>query len=137
VTRGLVVAATLAATLTGCWTSAQPPPVEPTSPEPPPPLVIARRSPLRRSPCEQTIDHLIDLLHDDLAKLRDFDDKLSSLRDAAISSCTEMHWSAELMHCFGDTVDNTALQQCQSLVTTEQTSDLMRRVTEVLSSSAP
>jgi hypothetical protein len=93
---------------------------------------VARRSPVHRSPCEQTIDHLIDLLHDDLAKVRDFDDKLAALRDAAISSCTEMRWSAELMHCFGETDDNTALQQCQSLVSTDQTSDLMRRVTEVL-----
>jgi hypothetical protein len=36
------------------------------------------------------------------------------------------------MHCFTDTVDNTALAECQSLFTTEQTTDLMRRISEVM-----
>jgi hypothetical protein len=87
----------------------------------------------RPRPCELTVEHLIDVLHDELANVPDFADKLDMIHDVAIASCEETKWSLEVMRCFGDTQDNTALAQCQSLLTIEQTSDLARRMTMVMS----
>ncbi len=114
----------------GCWTSSPPRVVEPTSPSPP---IVAHRSLPRLSPCALTVDHLIDVLHDELSSLPDFAEKLEQIHGVAIASCEETRWSPEVMRCFGDTVDNTALAQCQSLLTMDQTADLARRVTEVVS----
>jgi len=116
--------------LTACWTSAQPVAVAP-APEPTP-SSLTRHGPPAASPCEVAVDHLVDIERDELAKIPDFADKLDALRDVAVASCDETHWSPELMACFGDTADTSALQQCQSLFTSEQTSDLMRRITEIL-----
>ena len=117
--------------LAGCWTTAsQPPPVAPASQ--PKPFAEARRAPPRASPCEQAVDHLAEIERDELSKIPDFADKLDALRDVTVASCDETHWSPELMACFNDTADTTALQQCQSLFTSDQTSDLMRRITEIL-----
>jgi hypothetical protein len=117
--------------LAGCWTTAsQPPPVAP-APQPKP-FAEARRAPPRASPCEQAVDHLAEIERDELSKIPDFADKLDALRDVTVASCDETHWSPELMACFNDTADTTALQQCQSLFTSDQTSDLMRRITEIL-----
>ncbi len=127
------LAAAIAAMLgpvAACWTSTAPPPVAPQL-ESPPVQVTRHRRPLR-SPCEVTIDHLVDIERDEISKIPDFVDKIDTIREVAIASCNETQWSPELMSCFGDTVDNTALAECQSLFTSDQTSDLMRRVTEVL-----
>jgi len=101
----------LAMLCAGCWTAAAPPVVEP----PPPPPVVAHRSPPLHSPCEVTIDHIVEVMHVELSRIPDFADKLDELRS-----------------CFDNTTDNTAIQECQSLFTPDQTSDLMRRMTEVL-----
>jgi hypothetical protein len=116
----------------GCWTSAPPPIVEPAAAAP----IVAHRPVPRRSPCALTVDHLIDVLHDELANLPDFADKLETIHGVAIASCEDTHWSPEVMRCFDDTVDNTALAQCQSLLTMDQTTDLARRVTEVVSGAS-
>jgi hypothetical protein len=85
-----------------------------------------------RSPCESTVDHLVEIERDELAKVPDFADKLDAMREVAVASCVETRWSAELLRCFSDTDDTTALSQCESLLTSDQTQDLMRRVTEIL-----
>ncbi len=125
--RGLLIA-----TLAGCWTSTPPQVVEPA---PPPPQVALHRAPPRQTPCAITVDHLIDVLHDELANVPDFVDKLDTIHDVAIASCEETKWSPEVMRCFSDTLDNTALAQCQSLLTMEQTADLARRMTEIMTGS--
>jgi len=89
-----------------------------------------------KSPCEIAIDHVIDVSRDELDKITDFADKLQLIRDVSVDSCNDQHWSTELIHCFGDTADNSGLAQCQSLLTPDQTSDLMRRITEVLTQPA-
>ncbi|CAN5664342.1 hypothetical protein BH11MYX1_BH11MYX1_44150 [soil metagenome] len=116
--------------LAGCWTSTPPQVIEPAQP---PPSVIAHRPMPRQSPCELTVEHLIDVLHDELANVPDFADKLDTIHDIAVASCDETKWSPEVMRCFSATQDNTALAQCQSLLTMDQTSDLARRMTEVMS----
>jgi hypothetical protein len=127
----LLVLTAAGAAASACWTTkAQPDPVAPTPP--PRPFVEARRTPPRASPCEQAVDHLAEIERDELSKIPDFADKLDALRDVTVASCDETHWSPELMACFNDTADTTALQQCQSLFTSDQTSDLMRRITEIL-----
>jgi hypothetical protein len=124
-------AALVLVTFGACWTTASPPP--PVMPTPrPTPIVEAHRIAPRVSPCEQAVDHLAEIERDELSKIPDFADKLEALRDVTVASCEEAHWSAELMACFHDTADTTALQQCQSLFTSDQTSDLMRRITEIL-----
>ncbi len=123
--------AALLLAITGCWTTASSRP--PTAPEPPPtPITEARRAPVRFSPCEQAVDHLAEIEHEELSKIPDFADKLETLRNITVVSCDDMHWSAELIACFNDTSDASALQQCQSLFTTEQTTDLVRRISEIL-----
>jgi hypothetical protein len=114
--------------LTGCWTSSPPVIVEPA---PPPPVYVHRSQPLH-SPCEVTVDHIVDVMHDELSRIPDFTDKLDALRDVAVASCDETKWTPELRACFDNTTDNTAIQECQALFTPDQTSDLMRRMTEVL-----
>ncbi|MEO6771476.1 MAG: hypothetical protein ABI467_00450 [Kofleriaceae bacterium] len=114
--------------LAGCWTSSPPPIVEPPAP---PPVVARHRRPLH-SPCEATIDHIVEVMQDELARIPDFADKLDAIRDVAVASCNETEWTPELRACFDNTADNTAIQECQSLFTSDQTSDLMRRMTEVL-----
>jgi len=118
----------LAMLCAGCWTAAAPPVVEP----PPPPPVVAHRSPPLHSPCEVTIDHIVEVMHVELSRIPDFADKLDDIRDVAVASCDETKWTPELRSCFDNTTDNTAIQECQSLFTPDQTSDLMRRMTEVL-----
>lgn len=122
--------AVLLLALSACWTTASPPPAAPT--QQPTSFVEARRVAPRASPCEQAVDHLAEIERDELSKIPDFADKLEALREVTVASCDETHWSAELMACFNDTADTTALQQCQSLFTSGQTSDLMRRITEIL-----
>lgn len=118
-------------TLAACWTSTAPPPVEPT----PPPQVAMRRTGSLRSPCDATVSHLLEIEHDELAGIPDYEDKLDAIRDAATASCIEMKWSDELIQCFAGTVDNSALRQCESLVTPDQGNDLMRRITEIVTGS--
>lgn len=119
--------------LGGCWTAQSTTPVAPP-PDPQPPIVL--RSHPVKSPCEIAIDHVIDVSRDELDKITDFADKLQLIRDVSVDSCNDQHWSTELIHCFGDTADNSGLAQCQSLLTPDQTSDLMRRITEVLTQPA-
>ena len=114
--------------LAGCWTNSPPAIVEPA----PPPPVVARRSQPLHSPCEITIDHIVEVMHEELARIPDFADKLDAIRDVAVASCDETRWTPELHACFDNTTDNTAIQECQSLFTADQTTDLMRRMTEVL-----
>lgn len=113
--------------LAGCWTSTPPQVVEPAQPAP---IVVAHRPRSRQSPCARTVEHLTDVLHDELANMPDF---ANTIHDVAIASCEESKWSPEALRCFSDTLDNTALAQCQSLLTMDQTSDLARRMTEVMS----
>jgi hypothetical protein len=115
--------------LAACWTGSAPPPVEP---QPPPQVVAKHATSAARSPCEATVEHLVDVERDELAKVPDFADKLDAMREVAIASCVDTRWSPELMRCFADTDDTSALSQCESLLTSEQTQDLMRRVTEIL-----
>ncbi|MEO8548986.1 MAG: hypothetical protein ABI678_03410 [Kofleriaceae bacterium] len=115
--------------ITACWTSSAPPPVEP---QPPPPVAARRVASSARTPCETTVDHLVEIERDELAKVPDFADKLDTIREVAIASCLETQWSAEVIRCFSDTDDTSALSQCESLFTSAQTQDLLRRVTEIL-----
>jgi hypothetical protein len=121
----------LGVVLGSCWTTAQPTPVEPAT-QPPAHVAELRRSIPHASACEIAVDHLVEVERDELAKIPDFMDKIDAIREVTVASCDDTHWSPELMACFGDTVDTTALQQCQSLFTSDQTSDLMRRITEIL-----
>jgi hypothetical protein len=113
----------------GCWTTASAPPVAP--PQDPQPTVVFRAHPAK-SPCEVAIDHVIEISHEDLDKITDFSEKLPMIRDVSVDSCNEQHWSPELIHCLGETADNSSLAACQSLLTPDQTSDVMRRITEVM-----
>ncbi len=119
--------------LSACWTqAAQPPP----APAPAPITAPIVRHTSSRSQCEVTVDHLAEIERDELSKVPDFADKLDDLHDLAVSSCEDSHWTVELMQCLDNTVDNTALSQCSSLFSPEQTQDLMRRVTEALTGLA-
>jgi len=115
--------------LAACWTSSAPPAVEP---QPPPQVVAKRATSSARSPCESTVDHLVEVEREELTKVPDFADKLDAMREVAVASCVDTQWSPELMRCFADTNDTSALSQCESLFTSDQTQDLMRRVTEIL-----
>ena len=121
----------IAASTAACWTST---PVTPAEPVPEPtPTVVLRPRPIK-SPCEIAVDHVIDISHDELDKLAGsgFTDKLDEVRDVAVESCNETAWSPELVQCFTETFDNAGLSQCQNLMSSDQMSDLMKRITEVL-----
>ena len=117
--------------LGGCWTAAQTPAIDPP-PQQPAHVAEVRRSIPRASACEIAVDHLVEVERDELSKIPDFMDKIDAIREVTVASCDDTHWSPALMSCFADTVDTTALQQCQSLFTSDQTTDLMRRITEIL-----
>ena len=119
--------------LAGCWT--QTTATTPTAPPPDPQPVYVLRSHPMKSPCEVAIDHVLEISHDDLDRV--FAEKLDVIREASIESCSEMHWSQELVQCFTDTTDNSALGPCQSMLTPDQMSDLMKRISEAMQQPPP
>ncbi|MFT3692601.1 MAG: hypothetical protein QM831_05640 [Kofleriaceae bacterium] len=124
-----MIRAALLSALAGCWTQvSQPPPAPPPSAPAP---QVARRI-VSRSQCEITVDHLVDVMGDELSKVPDFVGKLDTIRDLAVASCDETHWSGELMNCLETTSDSSVIQQCAVLFSAEQTQDLMQRMTEAL-----
>jgi hypothetical protein len=52
---------------------------------------------------------------------------------AAIDSCRELEWSSELLACYDAINDVTELNNCQKLMSTEQSDDISKRMMEVVS----
>lgn len=127
--------AVLALAVAGCWTNA--PAARPVEPPPDPQPAVSLRPHPMRSPCEVAVDHVIDISREEFDRVVDFAEKLQAIRDASVDSCNETHWSPELLRCFDDTIDSTSLSQCQSMLSADQTSDLMKRITEVLTQPVP
>jgi len=127
--RRLAVAA-----LAGCWTSSSPAttPVAPPEPQ----IAVVQRPRVYKSPCELAADHVFEIARDELEKVADFAGRVDTVRNAAIESCNEQHWSGEMLDCFNALTDAGGLGACVSRLTTDQTSDLMRRLTEVLTQPA-
>src|SRR5437016_3584804 len=119
--------------LGACWTApATPPPAAPEPvPETQPP--VAFREGRRHSPCEATAEHVLDVLHDEIDRLPpELVDKLPQI---LIDSCTATSWSDDTLRCFNDSGDSQAVQRCQSQLTPDQSSDMMRRVSEAFANS--
>ena len=57
---------------------------------------------------------------------------IDEMIEAAIESCRETDWSTELLACYENAADSTDLNQCQSLMTTEQSEDVTRRMMDVI-----
>ncbi len=122
--------------LAACWTST--PVVAPTPPptDPEPPATYASHRPSHyRSPCELAIDHIVEVAHDEIDKIPDLADRLGVIRDAGVASCNETTWAADALRCFEEAVESSDLGRCEGQLTPDQTSDLMRRMTEVMSAS--
>jgi hypothetical protein len=123
--------------LASCWTASTPP-ATPVAPAPEPQVAVtAHRTHAYRSPCEVAVDHVFEVSHDELGALTDFAGRLDSLRSAAIESCNEQHWTTEMLDCLNALADSGGLGACQARLTTDQTSDLMRRLTEILTQQQP
>ena len=121
------------AALAGCWTSSSQPTTTPVTPPPDPQVaIVAHHTRVYRSPCEVAVDHVFEVSHDELAALTDFAGRLDALRSAASDSCNEQHWTTEMLDCLNALADSSGLGACQSRLTTDQTSDLMKRLTEIL-----
>jgi len=58
---------------------------------------------------------------------------IEELITAAIESCRAMDWSSELISCYDNASDTSAINTCQSLMTTEQSEDITRRMMDVVS----
>ena len=58
---------------------------------------------------------------------------IDELIDVAIESCRATDWSPDLLACYNNAGDATDLNACQSLMTTEQSEDVTRRMMDVIS----
>jgi hypothetical protein len=121
--------------LAGCWTST--PAATPIAPPDPQQTVVMTRTRPMKSPCEIAVDHVIDIVGNELDKGSPFADKIDPMHAAAIDSCAETHWSTELLDCLGAVEQTSGLGQCESMMTPEQQKDVFKRVTEILSAPSP
>ena len=123
--------AVVAVMLAGCWSNT--PVVAPSSPppDPMPEVTVSSRRPSHyRSPCEVALDHVVDILREEIEKVPDLADKVGAVRDAAVASCNETRWTDDVLRCFGNANEASELGVCQTQLTPDQTTDLMRRLTE-------
>ena len=121
--------------LAGCWTSA--PAATPIAPDDPQTTVVARRARPMKSPCEVAVDHVMDIVGGELEKSSPFAEKIDPMHAAAIDSCGETHWSAELIECLGNVDASSGLGQCENMMTPEQQKDIIKRITEIMSTPSP
>ena len=120
----------------GCWTTSSPP-REPI--EPPPQFIAVRPISLKRTPsrCENAIDHALELARPELEAIAIMKERLGLIRDAVVESCEVMQWSNDSLACFEDATVLGEMRNCQSSLTSEQTSDLSKRMSDVLTKPVP
>jgi hypothetical protein len=112
-----------------CWSSTPPP----QQPAPAPvPVATTTPPPARASRCATVIAHTMDLSRDQLEKLDGVRDHLDAIREAAIASCEEMHWSDEALRCYGDAPTEADVAGCGTTLTLEQNKDLGRRMMQAM-----
>jgi hypothetical protein len=122
--------------LTACWNNAAPATTTPsTAPqvlEPPAPSSASRMRPVK-SGCQRTIDGMADKLRPEFLKTGIPESTVDELISAATESCRDTEWSGELLACYDSINDVSELNNCQKLMTTEQSDDISRRMMEVVS----
>lgn len=122
--------------LTACWSNAAPATSTPSAPpqaiEPPAPSSAFRARPVK-SGCQRTVDGMADKLRPEFLKTGIPESTVDELITAAIESCRETDWSGELLACYDAINDVSELNNCQKLMTTEQSDDISRRMMEVVS----
>jgi hypothetical protein len=123
--------AVAALAVAGCWTST--PAATPVAPPDPQTAMPERRMHPSKSPCELAVDHVMEVVGSDLEKT--LGDKVDPFHAAAIESCTELHWSPEMLECLGNVDQSASLAQCESMLTPDQQKDVFRRISEILSAS--
>jgi hypothetical protein len=55
---------------------------------------------------------------------------LAHVREQSVASCQDLTWSAEVLECLTDLPAIDQLESCQSQMTPEQVSDVLRRIGE-------
>jgi hypothetical protein len=134
--RGL----SLVVVLVGCWgATPSPPPQEPRPLDPPPPTVTARAFPRKLvvSPCTNAIDHALEIVRPEFDQIPQMKDRLDLVHDAAVASCEAMQWSDDTVACFANAGDSAELRNCQSMLSSDQNSDLGKRMTDVMTKPVP
>lgn len=122
--------------LTACWSNAAPATTPPSTSaqtlDPPAPSSAFRVRPVK-SGCQRTIEGMGDKLRPEFLKTGIPESTVDELITSAVESCRETEWSADLLACYDAINDVTELNNCQKLMTTEQSDDISRRMMEVVS----
>lgn len=120
----------------GCWTASSPPrePMRPAQPIADPRPIATKRTPSR---CATAIDHAVELARPELEQISTMKERLGLIRDAVVDSCEATQWSGESLACFEDATVLGEMRNCQATMTSEQTTDLSKRMSDVLSNPVP
>lgn len=124
----------MVAALGGCWRGA--PPADPPPRVEDPPASAASYAALRArgpSECARVLDSTVEKLRPELAKTGMPEATIDEMEDAATASCEQMAWSIDLLGCYEAAATPMDLGPCQTLMTSEQSDDVTRRMMEVVS----
>jgi hypothetical protein len=113
----------------GCWTA--PPPQEPIARPPEPPVVVRPPRQLQKSPCERAVENAIEVSRADLEQNTKLKAHIVDVQHAAVESCETLAWPTEALECFQDAVDASNMRTCVSKLTSDQRSDMFRRIDEI------
>jgi hypothetical protein len=133
--RGVLVTIIAAA---GCWGT--PAPQEPIARPVDPPVTTARTFPSRKPPpprCVTAVDHALEVARPELEQIPQMKERIELIREAVVASCQAVQWSDDSLACFENAGDMAEMRNCQAMLTSDQNTDLGKRMTDVLTKPMP
>ena len=132
----------IAVVLGGCWgttTAGQGPntTLVPPDQEQPPETHITWQPRNKQSPCDLAIARAFETAKDELQRVARLKDQLDEVRAAATESCKATSWSQETLDCFTNAAIGTEVIRCTSRLTSEQNTDMERRMNDIFNKSTP